>query len=62
MECSILQISLGKSYDREFFKDNFFGPSDEVLNFQLVNLYPIRVRSEQERVNLIFLSLDDFSR
>lgn len=42
----------------KFSKDNFFRISDEVLNFQLGNLYPIETVSNPGRINLIFLNHD----
>ncbi len=42
----------------KFSKDNFLRISDELLSFQLGALYPIKIKRDPERINLIFLNHD----
>jgi hypothetical protein len=42
----------------KFSTDNFFKLSDEIIHFQLNTLYPIEIKNEPERINLVFLNHD----
>jgi len=43
---------------KKFSKANFLRLSKEVLNFQLKNIYPLQVRDDPERTNIVFLNHD----
>jgi len=42
----------------EFSKANFIKLSNEVLQFQLKALYPLSIKNNEERINLLFLNHD----
>jgi hypothetical protein len=42
----------------KFTKSNFLNLSQEVLEFQLKSLYPLRVKRDSSRINLIFINHD----
>jgi hypothetical protein len=42
----------------EFSKTNFIKLSNEVLQFQLKTLYPLSIKNNAERINLVFLNHD----
>lgn len=44
--------------DSRFTAANFMRVSGEALNFQLENLYPVRIKNDPERINLLFLNHD----
>jgi len=44
--------------DNKFTKLNFLTISQEILDFQLKTLYPVRVGEDPNRINLIFLNHD----
>lgn len=44
--------------DNKFTSANFMRVSGEALNFQLENLYPVHIRNDPERINLLFLNHD----
>lgn len=44
--------------DDKFTKNNFMKISQEVLDFQLKYLYPVRIDKDPNRVNLVFLNHD----
>lgn len=42
----------------KFTKSNFLSISQEVLNFQLKALYPVQIKKDPTRINLVFLNHD----
>ena len=42
----------------KFTKSNFIKLTDDVLKFQLSAIYPVKIKNEPERVNLVFLNHD----
>ncbi len=44
--------------ENKFTKENFLQTSAEVLQFQLQNLYPVKVEKDISRLNLVFLNHD----
>ncbi len=44
--------------DNKFTTANFMRITGEALNFQLENLYPLRIKNDPERTHLLFLNHD----
>lgn len=42
----------------KFTKSNFIKLSNDALNFQLSTIYPVKIKNEPERFNLVFLNHD----